>query len=110
MNVRKGPTSPTPTSPLSPRREAPPPASSSSSSSSSGPARGDVELNVVKGNKLYTNYVYLNPADAQALTVPVSPGGLPHNTYLLVNLHVYLFKCVVSFFFFLILKNIHFNK
>ena len=51
-----------------------------------------MELTVVKGGRLYSNFVYLNPLDAKALTLPTKPAGLPHNTYLLINLHLYLFK------------------
>lgn len=52
---------------------------------------GGMELHVAKGNKLYTNVVLLHPADAQALT----PAGLDR-PYLLVNLHLYFFKCATS--------------
>jgi hypothetical protein len=92
MNKRGGIASPSFTSPVT----SPP-------TSPRGDAGGDggVELTVVKGGRLYSNFVYLNPLDAKALTLPTKPAGLPHNTYLLINLHLYLFKYAPIIFLFI---------
>lgn len=87
MNKRGGIASPSFTSPVTS-----PPTSPRGGQGCDAGADGGVELTVVKGGRLYSNFVYLNPLDAKALTLPTKPAGLPHNTYLLINLHLYLFK------------------
>jgi hypothetical protein len=94
---KKGVTSPTFTSPVtsplaSPRGEG-------GGGGGAPHAESGLELTVVKGSRLYSNFVYLNPHDAKFLTPPTKPAGLPHNAYLLINLHLYLYKYVPPSFY-----------